>query len=81
MAIGKMIKNLAAQAGSRTSAAPTPRRVNQASGGVQPTQATTIRADRGATRENEGIRRRREIQGGADANVIRPEASHTGYRE
>ena len=87
MAIGKMVKkaieDLGDQAGRQHSSAPTPQRVNTTSSrgmaGASPT-GTAIRTDKGV-RENEGSRRRRERMGGADANIIRTEASHTGYRE
>ena len=82
MPVGKIIKKLSEEVGAAHSSSPVaPRRINTQSGGVQPTQATTIRADRGGVRENEGTRRRRERMGGADANIIRTEAEHTGYRE
>lgn len=87
MAIGKVIKraieSLSDQAGRQHSSAPTPERVNTTSSrgmaGAAPA-STAVRTDN-TVRENEGSRRRRERMGGADANIIRTEASHSGYRE
>ena len=82
MPVGKMVEKLSEEVSRAHSSAPVPpRRINTQGGGVRPTQTTTIRADRGPARENEGSRRRREHAGGADANVIRPRATHTGYQE